>query len=153
MPIKEMSSTLHLLSRHLLLRSLALILLVGCGSGGVRTYPVGGTVTFPDGTPLAGGLVQFRSVTGEHRVGARGAIQEDGSYQLGTFESGDGVVEGDHEALVTPPPFEGDRDEVRFVPEIIDRKHTSFATSGLRYTVLTDGGENQFDIIVERPGR
>ncbi len=104
MPIKEMSSTLHLLSRHLLLRSLALILLVGCGSGGVRTYPVGGTVTFPDGTPLAGGLVQFRSVTGEHRVGARGAIQEDGSYQLGTFESGDGVVEGDHEALVTPPP-------------------------------------------------
>jgi hypothetical protein len=148
MPIKEIFSRLHLL-----LRSLALITLVGCGSGGVRTYPVSGTVTFSDGTPLAGGLVQFRSVTGEHRVGARGPIQQDGSYQLGTFEFDDGVVEGDHEVLVTPPPFQGDRDEIRYIPEIIHRKHSSFTTSGLRYTVSTDGGDNQFDIIVERPAR
>ena len=148
MPIREMSSKLYLP-----LGLVVLFLLVGCGSDGVRTYPVTGTVTFPDGTPLAGGLVQFRSVTGEHRVGARGPIQQDGSYQLGTFESGDGAVEGDHEVLVTPPPFEGDRDEVRFVPEIIHRKHTSFSTSGLRYTVSPDGDDNQFDIVVERPGR
>ena len=139
--------------RYLAVSFLVLLPSVGCDSGGVKTYPVSGTVTFKDGEPVAGGFVQFRAVTGEHRVGARGLIEDDGSFELSTFEQGDGAVEGDHQALVSPPPFQGDRDEVRFPPEVIHRKYTSFSTSGLRYTVKTDAGENDFDIVVERPGR
>ena len=126
--------------------------LVGCGGGGLSTYSAGGKVTFPDGTPLAGGWVEFQPVNSEHAVSARGEIQADGTFELGTNEPGDGAIEGEHRALVTPPPFQGDRDEMTSVPETIDRKFQQFDTSGLKFTV-TAGGDNHFEIQVTRPGQ
>jgi hypothetical protein len=130
--------------------ALVLIFLCGCGSGDQKTYPAGGTVKFADGTPLVKGTVQFRSLDTERAVSARGTVKEDGTFELSTFEPGDGAVPGEHQAMVLPPPFIGDLDEVGHFPRIIDPKHTKFDTSGLKFTVTPDADQNQFHITVDK---
>ncbi|MBI84422.1 MAG: hypothetical protein CMJ81_14605 [Planctomycetaceae bacterium] len=128
-------------------------LITGCGSAGpLPTYPAGGRVTFVDGTPLAGGTVEFRPVDNPHVISSRGSIQPDGKFQLGTFRPGDGAVEGEHQALVVPPLFKGDRDEVRVPPQVIDPQYRRYETSGLRFTVSRDVKTNDFEIKVKRGG-
>src|SRR5262249_10644587 len=61
--------------------------LAGCGG----KYPVRGTVTYDDGTPVTKGLVIFERVGGGPPVTARGEIQPDGRYELSTDKPGDGV--------------------------------------------------------------
>ena len=136
--------------RLVLLALCTAIGLSGCDSGSVLTYRVVGKVTFPDGTPLAGGWVEFKPVDSEHRVSARGQIHPDGTFELGTFEEADGAIVGKHQAVVVPPLPKGDRDEMRVVPQIIDEKFRRFDTSGLKFTV-TPEGPNEFSIEVERP--
>lgn len=126
--------------------------LAGCGGGPLPTYEAGGTVTFPDGKPLSGGWVEFQPVEAPLSVGARGEIQPDGTFRLGTFESGDGAIEGEHRALVVPPLPEGDRDETPTPRWIIDPRFFRVETSGLRFTVSQDASKNQFHIEVTRPG-
>lgn len=127
--------------------------LAGCGGGPLPTYEAGGTVAFPDGSPLSGGWVEFQPVEAPLSVGARGEIGPDGTFQLTTFEPGDGVIEGEHRALVVPPLPEGDRDETPTPRWVIDPRFFRVETSGLRFTVSQDASENQFDIQVTRPGR
>ena len=117
----------------------------GCGGAGqLQTYHTTGKVHFADGTPLPGGSVVFQSV--EHRLTANAPIQEDGTFQLGTYEPGDGAVAGKHTAAVQPPmtnPDMGPR-----VP--IHPRFRRMETSGLEFTV-TEEGPNEFDILVEAP--
>ncbi|MEA1951951.1 MAG: hypothetical protein U9N87_11235, partial [Planctomycetota bacterium] len=80
---------------------LVVSILAGCG-GPLPTYKAGGKVTLPDGTPMNAGQVEFRPVDSEHLVSARGAIQTDGTFELSTFEAGDGAIEGEHQVLVRP---------------------------------------------------
>ena len=85
-----------------------LFVLTGCGSGHpAPTYPVTGKVVFSDdGTPLStGGSILWESVPDEPGVlpfNASGAIQADGTFELTTFEEGDGAVAGEHRVLVRP---------------------------------------------------
>ena len=78
--------------------------LQGCGSDHPPTYPVSGKVVFEDGKPLTtGGLVLLESVVTEGLpVNARGTINADGTFELTTFEDGDGAVAGKHRMLVRP---------------------------------------------------
>ena len=138
---------------------LALASLIGC-SGGQPTYHASGRVTFSDGQPLEGGVVEFRSLDSQPSVSARGFIQADGTFQLTTFLTDDGAVEGKHQVLVSPkrPGSVTDRrmgarrDPVvaEFKP-IIDDKFQRFETSGLTFTVTRDRAENQFHIVVGPP--
>lgn len=116
---------------------------VGCGGG---RFPVEGRVTFKDGKPLTGGKVIFEA-TGEGRnLSARGDIQADGTYRMGTESDNDGVPPGHYRVLVTPPlPKNLER---RGKPPI-DLRFSKFETSGLEFTVTT--GPNRFPIEVERP--
>ena len=91
--------------------AIAVVLLGLAGCGGPRLYPVHGKVTWEDGAEareLAGGLVICESVDG--KVGARGDIEQDGSFQLSTYKPGDGVLPGKHRVAVVeysprePPP-------------------------------------------------
>ena len=116
------------------------------------TYPVRGKVTFPDGTPLEGGRVEFELVSSKHRVSARGVIRPDGSFELGTFQPGDGALAGEHRAIVMPPLPIGDRDGVDSLPVIIDPHFQRFDSSGLKFTVTPDG-DNEFHIPVFGPGQ
>src|SRR5262249_41535734 len=89
--------------------AVALLSLVGCG--GPRLYPVHGKVTWENGTEareLVGGLVICESENGQ--VGARGDIEQDGSFRLTTYKPGDGLLPGKYRVAVVeyspkePPP-------------------------------------------------
>ena len=122
----------------------------GCSDDGrIPTYAARGTVTYPDGSPVTtGGIVEFRLITDEFRpTSARGNIEKDGTFELSTYEPGDGAFEGTHQVLVVPLPPSGPAEAYR--PQPIDRKYGKFKTSGLEFTVEQDTSKNNFDIQVE----
>jgi hypothetical protein len=124
-----------------------LALVMGCG-GKAATYPAGGKVTYPDGTPLPGGWVTFRSMSGDRPVTARGVTQSDGTFKLSTFVSDDGAVLGNHRATVAVPQIE---DKPGYVP--VDLRFASFNKSGLEFAVTDDPAQNDFVIQVTPPKR
>lgn len=75
---------------------LSLFLVVGCG-GDSSLAPVEGVVTL-DGKPVAGASVTFTPVEGGRP--AVGETGPDGTFQLTTFESGDGATIGPHQVAV-----------------------------------------------------
>lgn len=125
--------------------------LAGCGADRQPTYPVAGKVVFEDGTPLAGGVVEFQSVPQDGKpINASGAIQPDGTFRLGTYAADDGAVAGAHKALVRPPEVLADIEEGAKPPEpVLDPKFQSYETSGLQFTVAQ--GDNHFTLRVQRP--
>jgi hypothetical protein len=91
------TSSLHLI----ILTTLALGAFGGCGpASGSRPslIPVKGTVTYK-GQPVTKGVVKFEP-DGYGR-GASGQLQSDGTFVLGTYQKGDGVVAGDHRVAIT----------------------------------------------------
>ena len=128
------------------------MLLGGCGENDLSTYRTTGTVSFQDGEPVVGSMVQFRTSHDGKPVVARGTTKDDGSFELTTFVSGDGAIAGEHQAMLAPPSFTGDRDSaaMRIPPKVLPDKYTSFRTSGLSFTVEPNG-ENSFQVMVDRP--
>lgn len=123
---------------------IVVLLLALPGCGGPRLYPIQGKVTWENGDEareLAGGLVICESVEGG--VGARGDIEQDGSFQLSTYKPGDGVLPGKHRVAVVeysprePPP-----------PPKIDRTFSNIESSGLEISV--DRGTKDLTLKVRR---
>jgi hypothetical protein len=137
-----MRSTFSLLWR-LLPAALLILLGTGCGNG---SYPVRGKVTYADGTPVTMGIVVFESKDAAKAVTARGDIQPDGTYQLGTQKPGDGAPAGTYRVLVTPRVENPDAPEVTF-----DRRFADFKTSGLEFEVKP--GSNDYPIQVTKPAK
>ena len=130
---------------------LALLCLLGCG-GGATTYSAGGRVTYPDGSPVEGGAVEFRSLETEKPVGARGVIQADGTFQLTTYEPEDGAVPGRHQVLIVSK--RPSRDEWVALQragklKAVHPKYQRFDSSGLELTVTENPAENDFQITVD----
>jgi hypothetical protein len=120
-------------SRRLLPAVLLLLLgAAGCDSHS-QLYPVGGTVTLEDGSPLTKGVVVFETAEGRKKVTARGELKSDGSYQLSTYKPGDGVPAGKYRVQINPADLSEVPDEEKKLP--YDIKYTNFATSGLEYEV------------------
>lgn len=120
-----------------------LLLVVGCGPQHPATYPVTGNVQFDDGEPVAIGLVEFRSRT-KPALNARGKIEADGRFTLGTYAADDGAVLGDHDVsivqvLASPLPTGGTVKHERDHGAAIDTKFGDYASSGLSVTVRSDG--------------
>jgi hypothetical protein len=126
---------------------MAVVLAVGCGRSGL--YPVKGKVVFPDGAPLTAGTVEFGPVE-DALLAPRAEIQADGTFRASTYEEGDGAPSGKYRVLITPPE-QLDPGQPRPLP--FDRRFSSFATSGLEYTVKP--GKNEFLTITveQRPTR
>jgi hypothetical protein len=133
----------------------AWLCMAGCGASSLPTYPVTGEVVFPDGSPLSGGVVEFRSLQGTPAVVARGEIGQDGKFSLTTFKPGDGAIAGEHQVMVSPamprdtddlPPAERLR-----VMQGIDPKFTSYQSSGLQFIVKPDAGGQHFRVTVQPP--
>ena len=143
---KSLRSTVH---------GLLFLALAGYGSGHpAPTYPVTGKVVFSDDTPLAtGGVILWESVpdkAGELPFNASGAIQADGTFELTTFEEGDGAVAGEHRVLVRPKRDASDWTERGIVPRpVIAQRFERYETSELRFTVKEEG--NEFTVTVQRP--
>jgi hypothetical protein len=141
---------------HTNLRLLAILLftLVVTGCGGAATCPIRGRVVFKDTNALArelvGYVVTFELVDGD--VSASGVVERDGTFEVSTYELGDGAVPGRHRvALNAPMSHEliegpGAAEAARLIPD----KYGSPTTSGLEITVKSSGQE--VELAVERAG-
>ncbi len=118
----------------------------GCGNG---MYPVRGSVTLADGTPLARGLVIFERVDGGPPLTARGNIQADGRYELSTERSGDGAPPGRYKVAINPLDTSDVPDEQKKLP--FDVKYLNLKTSGLEFEVKP--GTNEYLIKLEKGTR
>jgi hypothetical protein len=128
-----------------------LFALVGCGGGGPPKHRVTGTVTLEDGSPLTKGMVIFASPAGN----ARGQLDAQGNYSLGSAALADGALAGSYQVFLAGPIFEDDEGEVGEYMETAERSealvHPKFSdpkTSGLTCEVK---GPMTFDIKVEKP--
>ncbi len=129
------------------------MLLAGfAGCGGPTLCPVEGKIVYTDGTPakdLEGYTVTFESVdqaATELRPGisAWGVVEADGTFRIGTYQPGDGVVPGRHRVAICPPPSEADQPPP---PPAIPLKYANFDTSGLQVDILP--GVNKITLTVE----
>jgi len=93
------------------------VILEGCGKHeGFTTTPVQGTVTC-NGTPLTGGTIVFSPiVTKSANPGqpAASAIGPDGTFNLTTYQDGDGAIVGTHSVSILPPPATDDSKQPKF---------------------------------------
>lgn len=133
--------------------ALSCITLLGCG--GVKTYPVAGTVTWLDGTPakeLATGMVQFDLITDDSKgkkFSPQGGIQNDGTYRLGTFKPGDGAPAGKYRVLVMPHHWtEGELADKPAPPPVLDPRFQQFETAKIEVEVKAQS--NDIPIKVEK---
>ncbi len=139
-------------------------LLAGCDGAGPTPYPVSGQVTYPDGTPVAGGTIVFL----HKNIEVRGTISpEDGRFALSMIEFGDGANPGEYNvyfqqpaevaggpppeaAFASLPPAVGLPDPSPIVERrIFPQKYLSPKTSG--FTRIVKAENNQFDFKVEKP--
>lgn len=89
--------------------------ITGCGDGRPGMAPVTGTVTY-QGAPLPEGQIAFYPESGRM---AAGPIAADGTYQLTTFEAGDGAPLGKHTVTITAKRVTGGSPEPKSYAEEI----------------------------------
>jgi len=131
----------------------------GCNSKD-RMYPVKGTVRFASGEPLTMGKVVVDNPDGKRS--SWGAIKGDGTFQMGTMASTDGVPAGTYQVYfretTTQPPVDessapggtaGSGPAAPFVPQqLIHPKFLKENTSGISFEVPK---QRVWDIVVEPP--
>lgn len=121
---------------NLLLFSLALLFIAGCGS---NTKPVTGTVTL-DGKPLEGASVVFAPSEGG-RTNSVATTDSSGAYALQYTSKEAGAMVGDYKVLIFKPKAT-DKGEVETLPRKYNEESTLTAT-------VTNDGENSFNFDLE----
>jgi len=128
---------------------LALSTMTGCGEQIEKkpTAPVKGIVTYK-GEPLKTGEIVFFPDTGEQI--AHGKIQPDGTFQLTTYEEGDGAFPGNHKVtIISERDMEGvsaEDPEASMQPSFIPTKYNLQKTSGLTAVVKEGDNEIKFEL-------
>ena len=138
--------------RKFLALALGALAMAGCNSNPLPTYPTSGTVQFEDGQPVRSGSIEFYNR--EHDLTARGTIDRDGKYQLGTFQARDGAIAGEHQVVVIqmlmPSPTvklpDGDTIHEHDHGRHVDQKFATYSTSSLKCTI--EKGNNVRDFTV-----
>lgn len=120
----------------------ASITLASCSAeeGRVPVVPVYGAL-FVEGEPAAGALVIFHAVTETEpkTTNPNGRVQADGSFQLTTYESGDGAPAGDYIVTVFwPAPPKNPTERPDMGPDRLQNRYTNPDTSQIRVTVEPD---------------
>ena len=117
---------------------------MGCGSddGRVETAPVTGKVTY-NGDVVTTGTVMFTPTAGG--PSATGEIEADGTFEMKTYDDGDGAAIGSHSVTITAlDEGSGLPEEAASEPKLlIPRKFGNAKTSGLTATV--NSGDNTVD--------
>ena len=97
MAFKFRSTLCRLPAVSCLLLTAYFLLLAGCGPEHPETAGVTGKITY-QGKAVTEGKIMFYPESGRAAVGT---ISEDGSYQLTTFDEGDGALLGKHRVTIT----------------------------------------------------
>jgi len=126
-------------------------LLWGCSSDQLPVYPVQGTVRFADGTFPKFGEIEFYNA--EHKINARGKINRDGSFTVGTNTEDDGAVAGTHQIIVFQVAAnyltEKYTDSIKHDHgALVHTKFFDYRTSGLECQIVP--GVNPVDLVVEK---
>ena len=101
---------------------------IGCGSGQVD---VQGRVVFSDdGSPVPGGNIVFTTSTFQ----ARGILDEQGRFTMGSYGNADGLPPGTYQVGVSGAFIDLDESGLRTY-ELIDPKYGGPATSGIEITI------------------
>ena len=94
-------------------------------------------VVYPDGKPLTEGTVEFETHHLKKPITASGEINEDGTFQIGTFEANDGAIAGTHRVAVIAN-FEigtGVERPGLLPPPMLDPRFSDFKTSTLEFEI------------------
>lgn len=137
-----------------MLRKLTLLALtvglIGCG--GIKTYPVNGTVVFKEsGQPakeLAGHNISTESeIPGDDgkKYSGSGQITPEGTFTLSTFAPNDGLMVGKHRVAITPPVPSGDGPPPK---KVIPDRFGDLTQSGL--TISVESGKVQAKLEVSK---
>lgn len=127
---------------------LGFLCLAGCGS---KFHPVHGKLVYADNEQPVKELAGFDVIFTSEKLGksARGTIQDDGSFQLGTERDNDGAPPGEYVVTLTQPfreperPYVGDR--------VVDRNYEDPAKSDLKAEVKAE--KNEFVFKLRRIGK
>src|SRR5579885_1203413 len=87
------------LPRWALIGGVLLCVAAGCG-GRSKPVKVSGVLTWDDGKPVEGATVMFIPQFDKGRQ-ASGFTGKDGSFDLTTFNAGDGAIPGEYKVVVT----------------------------------------------------
>ena len=116
-----------------------LLLVVGCGQPKIN-----GKVVFSDDkSPVPHGIVIFHE---GNRI-ARGMIQSDGSYVMGSLTQKDGLPVGTYKVSIKETQVNISETSLPIYKNVIDNKYESPDTSGLFLEVK---GSQTYDIEVDR---
>lgn len=129
----------------------AAVFLIGCDDGRPATYPVAGKVVFEDGGSPVFGDVEFFEPS--QKINARGKIERDGSFSLGTYADSDGAVAGQHKVVIlqlTRNHFAAQVEDriVHDHGDLIDESYGDYRTSDL--TAQVDPKDRNEIILVVR---
>lgn len=133
----------------------ALLVIAGCGESRPATFPVSGTIAFADGQPVRFGTVQF--LPDNPGPSARGLLDTNGRFELGTFTKDDGAIPGGHRVIITQHVSapsgkvikHSDAHAADDESSLVDIRYTQYEVSPLTATV--EERDNQVKLRVERP--
>ena len=142
-PATDRGQTLRLLA------TLTILSLVGCSDADRQIYPVRGIVRFTDGKALRDGSVEFEIIGQKKAITARGILQPDGSFVLGTFTLDDGALVGKHQVAVISNLNSGSLHERPGLLQkaVLHEKYRSYQSAGLEFEVKPE--TNNFVIEVD----
>ena len=156
------------LSAKLCVPSLGVVALaIGFLSGCAESDPfplaqISGKVTYPDGSLVEASRIQIiclpmdaESQGKKSPRGAKGSVDPStGEFaNLTTWKTGDGVICGRNKVAIVPIRVGKDTDNMgRPDRKAVDRKFFSTKSTKLEIEVVS-GGENYFELTVERPGK
>ena len=131
-------------TRYWSVLALCAVALSGCG--GVKTYPVKGTVSVKGGEPLSKGFVVFTS----EKFTARGVIGADGEFALGSSREEDGAPPGTYKVTLVDTSEGPTYDNPDLpVKRYVDESYEASNTTPLELTV--EPRPNEFDIEADPP--
>jgi hypothetical protein len=122
--------------------TVGLFSLGGCGESGPKMYPVSGKVALAGGSDaqkLAGHHVEA-ALDSEPTVRASGVIGADGTFTLETLHAGTifkGAREGTYHVRIVPGDEDDNGKKLKKPP--VAAKHLKFETSGLTFQVPASG--------------
>jgi hypothetical protein len=117
---------------------------VGCG----EHVKVSGKVVYHDGEPVKAGIVYFEDDLKSYR----GTIQDNGSFRLGRYKDGDGILKGKYDAYITGSYEEVISEQTGAIVKItyyIDPKYQDKNKAGLSFEITKS--VKDLLIVVDKP--